>query len=106
MRELFKESYIYVEDYHDIDLILNELVNSVQHRCFIFDKLYLKNNFLEAVLYYMNGDATIFNCNTSFTQFKNESKTLNSLLIYDNVHKCKDEQIVDWIKENKGILIC
>ena len=64
----------------------------------------VKEHFID-IISTMIPDVNIINCNCSLNKF-NENCFDNRLLIFNNVKLCKHAEILEEIKNYKGILIC
>ena len=100
-KKLFEEG-IYVEDFNHAD----ELANAVNYgKLFniVFQNSNLKERFLDT-LSTQRPEMTVINCNSSIDRFFENDFT--GLLIFDNIKKCKDTEILEEIKKYKAVLIC
>lgn len=69
----------------------------------VFNTTTLKNIFLENVMIHCS-NAKIINCNCSIDRFYNND--FDGLLIFNNLLQCKHQDILNEIKNYKGIFIC
>ena len=77
----------------------NDLINIV------FESSVIKNRFFSE-LKRMRPDATIICCTSTLQRFKRNVEESSDLIIYNNINKCENSDILDIIKENKGVFVC
>lgn len=103
-KALFEES-LYIDNEKDAYNTAVK-INSGKYINIIFENSILKNNFLD-IITTMRPDSNIINCNCSIDNFNNINiNNLSGLLIFNNVKNCKHKEIIETIKNYKGILIC
>ena len=106
IRSLFMESFRYIDDESKVHAVLKGLVTNVSQQRIIFAKSYLKTIFFEMVRYYSDNDVSVINCNSNAEIFMKDLSTRNSIIIYNNINKCRDAEILELIKKYPGILVC
>ena len=106
IRSLFMESFCYIDDENKVDDVLKGLVTNASHQRIIFAKSYLKTIFFEMVKYYSDSDVSVINCNSNVEIFMKDLSECNSIVIYNNINKCRDAAIIELIKKYPGILVC
>ena len=103
IKEKYTESHIVIKDidecYKYAELISQEIIKDAN---IIFEVTYLKNMFF-SILKTNRPDISIINCNSNTELFEDNLYRSNKLVVFNNVHKCKDE-FINNIK--KGILVC
>lgn len=109
IRKQFEESYIYIDADTDMkkyamDIRYNEALTKIPR--LIFSKSVLKNKFFDMLGFYNDNDITILNCNSNIDLFRITFSGRGAVLIYNNVRKCDDEEILEYINNYKGILVC
>lgn len=103
IKERYANSHIVIKDidecYKYAELIAQEIIKDAN---IIFEATYLKNMFF-STLKTNRQDISIINCNSNPELFEDNLYKSNKLVIFNNVHMCKEEFIND-IK--KGIWVC
>ena len=103
IKERYASSHIVIKDidecYKYAELISQEIIKNAN---IIFEATYLKNMFF-STLKASRQDISIINCNSNAEIFEDSLYKSNKLVIFNNVHMCKEEFIND-IK--KGIWVC
>lgn len=69
----------------------------------IFESTKLKEQFFD-ILTMTRQDVTIVNCNCSTERFYEYD--LSGFVIFDNIKKCKNSDVIEVVKNSNGILIC
>ena len=100
-KQLFEE-YQFIESIEGVDEIISSL------NCGIYTSIKFKNSGLKD--YFIDKITTcrpetnIINCNCSIDRFYNND--FDGLLIFNNLLQCKHQDILNEIKNYKGIFIC
>ena len=100
------ESFRYIDDENKVHAVLKGLVTNASQQRIIFAKSYLKTIFFEMVRYYSDNDVSVINCNSNAEIFMKDLSEHNSIIIYNNINKCRDAEIIELIKKYPGILVC
>ena len=100
IKELIGDNYVYIDSLDSAEQIAhsiaqNDLTNIV------FESSVIKNRFFSE-LKRMRPDATIICCTSTLQRFKRNV----DLIIYNNINKCENSDILNIIKENKGVFVC
>jgi hypothetical protein len=98
---LFEDS-VHVNTIEEVDDIVSE-VGCGNYMNIVFKNSSLKDYFLDS-LYSVRPDMRIINCNCTVDRF-NENE-FHGLLVFNNVNKCGHHEIIEELKNHKGILIC
>lgn len=93
---------VYVNTLEDAEMYANKVGFGHKYN-FIFNTSNLKEHFFD-VLQTARQDITIVNCNCSTERFYEYD--LSGVVIFDNIKKCKNSEIIEVVKNSKGILIC
>lgn len=104
IKELIGDNYVYVDSLDGAERIAcsvaqNEPINIV------FESSVIKNRFFSE-LKRMRPETTIICCTSTLQRFKHNVEESSDLIIYNNINKCENSDILDIIKENKGIFVC
>lgn len=109
IRRQFEESYIYI----DVDTDMKKYATDIRYNDtlaktprLIFSKSVLKNKFFDLLGFYNDNDITILNCDSNIDLFRIAFRARGSVLIYNNVRRCDDKEILEYINNYKGILAC
>lgn len=109
IRRQFEESYIYI----DVDTDMKKYATDIRYNGtlaktprLIFSKSVLKNKFFDLLGFYNDNDITILNCDSNIDLFRIAFRARGSVLIYNNVRRCDDKEILEYINNYKGILAC
>ena len=98
---LFDEG-VYISTIDEADKIISE-VSYGRYVNIVFEHSGLKDYFINN-LHTQRPDINVINCNCTVNKFYEND--FDGLLIFNNVKKCKHNEIVEEIKKHKGILIC
>lgn len=104
IKELIGDNYVYIDSLDSAEQIAhsiaqNELTNIV------FESSVIKNRFFSE-LKRMRPDVTIICCTSTLQRFKRNVEESSDLIIYNNINKCENSDILNIIKENKGVFVC
>ena len=102
MHLLEDKEYIYINNFDEAEcavasICCGNLTNIV------FSNSSLKKYFIDKLVIALP-DANIINCNCSQDRF-NENN-FDGLLVFNNILQCKHQEILDEIKNYKGVFIC
>lgn len=101
---MIRESYVVVEDIEEAENLARSV--SYEENLHIKFKTYsLKNVFMSEVEIHYPG-VSFINCNSNKDKFFENIKNSPHNIVFNNVEKCYDEEILHYIKNNKGIYIC
>ena len=96
------ENNICVDTIEKAEMIASE-IGYGKYANIVFKNSAIKNYFIDS-LHITRPDATIINCNCTVDKFfENEFR---GLLIYNNLKHCKCREIIEYINNHKGILLC
>ena len=105
IKESFNKSYNIVDSIELAEEYAKKIINGDRLNL-LFETSYIKEHFFTTLKDY-NVDMKIINCNCNYDRFLEDfNSNEKSLFIYNNINNCKDLNILNIIKENKGILIC
>ena len=106
--------YSYIAGYNNRNIIFIDSIEEAEkygakvifggEYTFDFSKSSYKNRFLTTVKM-MSNDICIINCDSNPERLKNDLYEAQGVIIFDNVDKCKNSDIFDYIIKNK-IIIC
>lgn len=99
---LENEKYIYIDNIDMADSVV-ALICCGNLTNIIFSTSSLKKYFIDKLVL-TREDANIINCNCSIDIFY--ENIFDGLLVFNNILKCKHQEIIDEIKNYKGIFIC
>ena len=102
LRESLKENGILIKDASDVRAYVLDLTEGLQKNV-IFENSQLKDYLFE-YLREQGIQYEIVNCNATEERFFENFNT-NHLRIYNNVGKCKSQEILKIIQNNSGIII-
>lgn len=107
IKNMVGENYIYIDSLEDAEKIAYTIAwhDIVECKNIVFETSTLKNRFF-AVLEKLRPDTSIINCTSTLKRFKDKVNEASNLVIYNNINKCDNSDILDIIKENKGIFVC
>lgn len=107
IKNMVGENYIYIDSLEDAEKIAYTIACHTIIECknIVFETSALKNRFF-AVLEKLRPDTSIINCTSTLKRFKDKVNEASNLVIYNNINKCDNSDILDIIKENKGIFVC
>lgn len=71
----------------------------------IFETSSLKERFF-SIIETNRPDINIINCNTNISIFNRNMQSIKYPILYNNIDKCKDNDILNIIRNKKGIIIC
>jgi hypothetical protein len=100
-KQLFEEG-LYINSFDEVNTVVNN-INNGEYKNIIFENTYLKERFLSR-LKMLRPDYNLINCNSSTNRFFEND--FNGLIVFDNIKKCKDKEILEEIKKYKAVLIC
>lgn len=101
---LFKES-VFVDSEEKINQVFESIANG-NNTNIIFKNTGLKDYFINNLSIY-RPDSVIINCNCTVDCFESLNlDNISGLIVFNNVKKCKYPEIIESIKQYKGILIC
>jgi hypothetical protein len=100
-KQLFEEG-LYINSFDEVNVVVNN-INNGEYKNIIFENTYLKERFLSR-LKMLRPDYNLINCNSSTNRFFEND--FNGLIVFDNIKKCKDKEILEEIKKYKAVLIC
>lgn len=105
IKKSFKESYNIVDSIDLAEEYAKKIRNGEKLNL-LFETSYIKEHFFSTLREY-DVNIKIINCNCNYDRFLEDfNENDKSLCIYNNVNNCKDLDILNIIKENKGLLIC
>ena len=104
IKNMVGENYIYIDSLDDAEKIACRVSQS-EYINIVFETSTLKNRFF-AILEKLRPDVSIINCTSTLKRFKDNVSEASNLVIYNNINKCDNSDILDIIKENKGIFVC
>lgn len=104
IRERFCENCIFVESMEDAEAYAFHVSNGNYYNI-IFESSILKDRFF-SIIKTNRPDTSIINCNSNYERVSESLWESNGLVIYNNVHICKDEEILNIINDKKGIYVC
>lgn len=96
------ENGVRVNTIEEVDKVVGD-ISCGMYMNIIFKNSSLKNYFFDS-LYNVRPDMKVINCNSTVDRF-NEN-VFDGLLVFDNIGKCGHHEIVEELKNYKGILIC
>lgn len=96
------ENYICIDTIEKADKMLS-CISMGKYANIVFKNSIIKNYFIDTVSI-IRPDAKIINCNCSVDKFFEND--FNGLLIYNNLKHCKFSEIIEYISNHKGILLC
>jgi hypothetical protein len=107
IKNLVGENYIYIDSLEDAEKIAYNIAwqDIMECKNIVFETSTLKNRFF-AILEKLRPDTSIINCTSTLKRFKDKVNEASNLVIYNNINKCDNSDILDIIKENKGIFVC
>lgn len=101
VNEMFNDC-VHVNTIEDVDYIV-DVISCGVYKNIKFKNSSLKNYFFDS-LYGVRPDMKVINCNSTIDRF-NENE-FNGLLIFDNIGKCGHSEILNELKNYKGVMIC
>lgn len=101
---MIEESYVVVDDIEEAESLAKRVCYG-ENLHIKFKTYSLKNIFMNEVEIHSPGISFI-NCNSNKDKFFENIKNSSYGIVFNNVEKCYDEDILDYIKNNKGIYIC
>lgn len=104
IRERFCENCIFVESMEDAEVYAFHVSNGNYYNI-IFESSILKDRFF-SIIKTNRPDTSIINCNSNYERVSESLWESNGLVIYNNVHICKDDEILNIINDKKGIYVC
>ena len=107
IKNMVGENYIYIDSLEDAEKIAYNIAwqDIMECKNIVFETSTLKNRFF-AILEKLRPDVSIINCTSTLKRFKDNVSEASNLVIYNNINKCDNSDILDIIKENKGIFVC
>lgn len=103
-KALFEEG-LYVNTMTETEKLVSE-VSYGKYVNVVFKNSGMKDVFIDKLLT-ARPDANIINCNCSLDKFNELNiNNLSGLLVFNNIKKCKHSEIIEAIKNYKGIMIC
>jgi hypothetical protein len=107
IKNMVGENYIYIDSLEDAEKIAYNIAwqDIMECKNIVFETSTLKNRFF-AILEKLRPDTSIINCTSTLKRFKDKVNEASNLVIYNNINKCDNSDILDIIKENKGIFVC
>lgn len=103
IRNTFNESCVIISNINESEKIAIEVSMGASYNI-IFETSSLKQRFF-SVLREQLGDICIINCDSMNDRFINDLNNSYGLVVFDNVNKCKDLELFNYIKTNK-VIIC
>jgi hypothetical protein len=97
-----ENDYKYIDSIDEAEITV-AAINCGNYMNLIFNSSNLKNYFIDKLLT-SRQDTNLINCNCSKNRF--DENSFDGLLVFDNVLKCKHPEILNEIKNHKGIFIC
>lgn len=101
-RELTKY-YSTVNNFEEADEFVLKVRNG-QLNNVLFATYSLKTYCFSKILQYC--DANIINCNSCIERFCEDLNKESKISIFDNINYCKDINILNIVRNRKGILVC
>ena len=96
------ENYIFIESIEGVDNVINTL-NCGIYANLKFKTTNLKNYFIDRITT-IRPESNFINCNCSVERyFENQ---FNGFIIFNNIGKCKHQEILEDIENYKAINIC
>lgn len=103
-KALFEEGLL-VDTIAETEKLVSE-VSYGKYVNIVFKNSSMKDIFIDKLLT-ARPDANIINCNCSLDKFSELNiNNLSGLLVFNNIKKCKHSEIIETIKNYKGIMIC
>lgn len=101
MEELEKP-YVIISSFDDVSRYINKLLQG-QIINVMFKRTSLKVYCFSKIQ--ENIDTNIINCESCMQRFCEQLIIPAKLVIFDNIGRCKDQNIIDIVKNKKGILV-
>lgn len=96
--------YIYINNIEEAERIAYD-ISMGKYINIIFESSYLKNIFF-SIIKLNRPDVSIINCNSNIKIFEDNILNNNGFIIYNNINRNIDNNVIEIIKENKGIFVC
>lgn len=102
--KMIKESCIIIDNIEDAEKLARS-INQKENIYAKFETYSLKNIFMSEAQINSPG-INIINCNSNRYKFFENIENSQYDIIFNNIDKCTDDVILEYIKNNKGIYIC
>lgn len=99
-----KNGFTKVNSIEEAEIIANK-VSRGEIFNILFESSVIKERFF-SIIDTNRPDITIINCNSNKERFEEAVWNAPGLIIFNNINKCKDSDILNIIENNKGILVC
>ena len=104
IKDMFTSSYICVDSMEDAEK-WGRNFSLGEYNNLIFKTSYMKEVFFTTITSNRK-DITIINCNSNTSKLNELLWNAKGLIIYNNIDRCEDPDVIDIIRNKKGYFIC
>lgn len=101
---MIKRSYVVVDNMDEAENMAKR-VSCGENLNLKFTTYSIKNRFMQELSIQCPG-VVFINCNSSKDKFFNNVYESYNKIIYNNVEKCQDEEILEFISKKRGVFVC
>ena len=101
---MIKGSYLVIDTMEEAENMAKR-VSCGENMNLKFTTYSIKNRFMQEVSIQYPG-VVFINCNSSKDKFFNNVYDACNKIIYNNVEKCQDEEILEFINKKRGVFVC
>lgn len=103
-KQKISESFITISSIEEAEHAATDISQGKQYNL-VFKNSILKTRFF-SIIEVNRPDITVINCNTNYRVFNQQVFEARSQILYNNFNKCDDDDIVQYILDNKSTIIC